>query len=122
MLCFHQNKKTVIATLGQHDPHLLKNGRLRTRSSAPIKATTKQIAPGSGCLSRRLMLCDRLIAKTDVLRQQIPKQRELDHHPLYLSFLHLMKRRIEYMAAQQDSRGEISRQDFSKEIEEAIST
>jgi len=46
-----------------------KNRWFRTRSSAPIEATTKQITNDGGALSRGLMLCDKLIARTDILYQ-----------------------------------------------------
>ena len=60
--------------------------------------------------------------KTNVLLWINSKRRKLDHHPLHLSFLHLMKRRKWYMAAQQDNKGEIQRQSFSVEMAKATST
>ena len=60
--------------------------------------------------------------KTNVLLRINSKRRKLDHHPLHLSFIHLMKSRRRYMAVQQDNRGEIQRQDFSKEMAAATST
>jgi len=67
----------------------LKIKRLETRSSAPIEAGHKAIASDGGALSRWLISSRWLTCHA----KQTPKQREIDHHLLHLSFLYLMKRR-----------------------------
>ena len=64
------------------------------------------------------MLCDRLIAKTDILDRtdtQVVRAQPLSSLPLLYSSDEVEKR---YIAAQQDNKEEIQRQDFSEEMTE----